>query len=700
MFSVSNTPRVNRMSNHSKSIALASLATFCLAIAGRAQIETAAPSSSTLQAHYAQAGRYLSANHPEQAANEYRLFLADALGELAVGIGHAGEYKQAVARFNEALSFAPNSLALTLDYANAALHSGDLEQAGILVEQAALDDTQAKAFQAQVHLLRGRILVKKNFNEQARRELEQAVALDPTFENGYELAVTCLNMEDKNCAAKIFSEMSASFGDAAQLHMYYGRAYENSDFQADAVTEFQRAIAMDSHLAGAHYSLAAAYLAIGGNEKLTQAMQELRTEILLFPKNAIAYAALGHLEEDRHKLTEAERDLGRAAVLNTKDPDTFLYLGQLYVEEKKTSEAEAALRKSIRLTTDPSRNRYQVQKAHYLLGRLLMQSGDTEEGKKEVEASKGLLNANLSRDRERLSDYLGDNSVPSRKTDTQAASQSAMQASVVAPQSPSEPDPKAQNQVDEFKKQIGPAVADSYNNLGAIEASNKNFSVALRYFKDAAEWNPGMDGLDLNWGRAAYAAGDFKEAIGPLTRYLRIHPGDSEMRSALGLSQFILRDYVDTLITLRSIEANPAMAPQVAYAYAESLVETGQVSDGVDRLKSLESRTPKAAAIHRALGEALAKSDPESATRELQTAIQLNPQSAESYGLLGKLQLSEGDTIGAIVSLEMAVRLEAQNSVFHHDLADAYRQVSRTADADREMKLYDKLHRIDVPQAP
>jgi hypothetical protein len=48
----------------------------------------------------------------------------------------------------------------------------------------------------------------------------------------------------------------------------------------------------------------------------------------------------------------------------------------------------------------------------------------------------------------------------------------------------------------------------------------------------------------------------------------------------------------------------------------------------------------------------------------------------------------------------MAVRLEAQNSVFHHDLADAYRQVSRTADADREMKLYDKLHRIDVPQAP
>jgi tetratricopeptide (TPR) repeat protein len=685
------------MSNILKSITWASLIAFCFAVPGRAQIEDALSNRSALQAHYEQAGKYLTANNPEKAAREYRHFLANALDELAVGIAHAGQYKQAVPYFDEALSFAPDSPTAKLDYAHAALQAGDLEHASLLVEQAALDSTQDKTLQAKVHLLRGRILVKKNANEAARREMEEAVALDPTFENGYELAVTCLNMEDEKCAAKIFSEMSASFGDSAQLHMYYGRAYVNSDFQTEAITEFQKAIAMDGHLAGAHYSLAAAYLAVGGNEKLTQAMDELRTETRLFPENATAYAALGHLDADQHKLTEAETNLRRAAVLNARNPDTFLYLGQVYAEMKRTVEAEGALRTSIRLTTDPSRNSYEVQKAHYLLGRLLIQSGDNAEGKKELETSQAMLNAKLSRDRDRLADYLEEN----QEIRSQPGMQSGSQASIVAQLSGNEADPEAQRQVDEFKKQIGPAVADSYNNLGAIEAGEKNLAAALRCFEHASEWDPRMDGLDLNWGRAAYSAGEFKEAIAPLARYIRVHPDDKDMRSALGLSQFIVRDYGNALGTLTAIEADPATAPQVAYAYAESLVETGQIRSGLERLKSLESRAPNAAAIHRALGEAFAISgDSKAGMRELQTAIQLNPRSAESYDALGKLQLDQGDTIAAIVSLERAVTLEPEDGAFHHDLSGAYRKALRSADADHELQVYEKLHRPDVSQAP
>ena len=79
--------------------------------------------------------------------------------------------------------------------------------------------------------------------------------------------------------------------------------------------------------------------------------------------------------------------------------------------------------------------------------------------------------------------------------------------------------------------------------------------------------------------------------------------------------------------------------------------------------------------------------DSKSATQELETAIQLNPQSAESYDDLGKLQLSQGDTVAAIASLERAVRLEPHKNTFHRDLADAYRKASRIADADREIQL-------------
>ncbi len=101
--------------------------------------------------------------------------------------------------------------------------------------------------------------------------------LDPTFENGYELAVADLDLGDGKSAAKIFSEMLTSFGDTAAIHMYFGQAYGRSDFQDDAVAEFQKAIAKDDRLPGVHYSLAAAYLSTSGSSKLPEAERELKT---------------------------------------------------------------------------------------------------------------------------------------------------------------------------------------------------------------------------------------------------------------------------------------------------------------------------------------------------------------------------------------------------------------------------------------
>lgn len=664
----------------------------CLAVTGYAQVEDSISSSTVLQAHYERAQKYLSAHDTDHAVQEYRLFLADAMRELAVGLAHAGQYKESRSKFEEALNFAPDSPALKLEFAKASIQGGDFDGAKALIEQAEQESPQSRELKARAHLLMGRILRKRNLNDQARKELEQAVDLDPNFENGYELAVTCLNMEDKDCAAKIFSEMDISFGDSAELHLYAGRAYENSDFQTEAVTQFQRAIALNHRLPGAHYSLAAAYLAVGDHEKLPLAMDELRTEIRLFPANAMAYAALGHLETNQQKLTKAERDLRRAAELNSKSPDIFLYLGQLYSDLKKAAEAEAALRTSIQLTTDPSRNRYEVQKAHYLLGRLLLQTGDKDEGRKELDAAKAMANASLERDHERLSDYLEGSSG--------TGAESKMQ-SVVVDVSGLAADPEAMRQVAQFRKQIGPAVADSYNNLGAIAASANDMRTALQCFEHAAQWNSAMDGLDLNWGRAAYASGEFKEAIAPLRRYIQSHPDDKDMRSALGLSQFITRDYQATLATLRPIEADPATAPQVAYAYADSLIETGQLQNGIERLKTLEAHTPNAAAIHRALGEALASNgDATSGVQELETAIRLNPQSAESYDALGRLQLNQGDTTAAIANLEHAVSLEARNGNFHHDLAGAYQKASRAADAVRENQQYLQLQGTRIQKQP
>jgi Flp pilus assembly protein TadD len=471
--------------------------------------------------------------------------------------------------------------------------------------------------------------------------------------------------------------------------MYFGQAYLNSDFQGNAVEQFQIAIAKDGRLAGAHYSLAAAYLAAAGESKVSDAKAELRKEITISPKGAMPYAALGHLEAGEQHYSEAETYLKRAAELDATNPDTFLYLGQLYADMKRPTEAETALRSSIRLTSDLSRNHFQVQKAHYLLGRLLMQSGDIEEGKKELQTAQSLTLQNLARDHDRLADYLDENAGMSAR----AGVLSAKTAGVVA-----HLDPTLTAQTDTFEKQIGPAVADSYNNLGAIAGSSRNYGAALGYFERAAEWNPALEGLDENWGRAAFAAGQFQQAIPPLRRYLQRHADNRDLRSALGISLCAAGDYAGARTVLQPIAADATTADQAKMAYAEALVKTGDIQTGVTLLAALEQRDANSAGVHRALGEALAlDNNAERARQELVMAIQMDPEDAQAYDALGRLELAVGNATAAVASLEHAVKLAAQRSNLHHDLAIAYRQASRPQDAEREMEQYEALSTAKMP---
>src|SRR6185312_17098932 len=87
-------------------------------------------------------------------------------------------------------------------------------------------------------------------------------------------------------------------------------------------------------------------------------------------------------------------------------------------------------------------------------------------------------------------------------------------------------DSEAMKPVEDFEKRLAPALADSYNNLGAIAASGKNYVSAFDDFQRAAQWNPELPGLDYNFGRAAFMASRFQDAVPPLTRYLKAHPED------------------------------------------------------------------------------------------------------------------------------------------------------------------------------
>ena len=261
----------------------------------------------TLQKRYDQAQEFQRTGKLAEAAGQYRAFLAEALGELAIGYATVPDYARAAPLFDEALSLEPDSPTMLLDYARTALTMGDFAHAKTLAAEFIRMYPDDRQRLAQAHQVLGRSLLKLNQDQAARKELETALALDPTFANGYDLAVACLDLDDEKCAVQIFGEMERSFGDTPEIHLAFGRAYGDSDFQPKAIPEFRKAIEENPRLPGAHYLLAAVLLATGNEQSpLESAEAELKKELVVSPRDAMTYAALGKIAVTRTNYAEAE----------------------------------------------------------------------------------------------------------------------------------------------------------------------------------------------------------------------------------------------------------------------------------------------------------------------------------------------------------------------------------------------------------
>jgi len=394
--------------------------------------------------------------------------------------------------------------------------------------------------------------------------------------------------------------MLTSLGDSPELRLEFGSAYATAGFAERGIPEFEKALAMNEKIRGGHYSLGAAYVSGLGNVLQDKAEAEFRKELANYPDDPLSLYQLGSIELSRHDEVPAEKDLATVAKLDPKNPDPFLLLGQLYLDTQRPKEAEAALRKCIALTAHVERNHFQVQRAHYLLARILNESGRGDEAKAEMKIANDLLKRNT--------------------LSMQGVTEPSPTESANAVPS----DPSKQREADEFEQKIKRPVADSYNNLGAIEASANRLPAALRYFQMAARWNPSLEGLDYNWGRAAFLSGDYKQAFGPLGRWLALHPDDAWVRSALGSAQFSLQDYPDAVKTLQPMERLLGGKPQLNYIYAVSLLKSGQINAAVERLEGLEKANPEIAVIPEALSEAYAgEGENEKAARQKEIAREI-----------------------------------------------------------------------------
>jgi tetratricopeptide (TPR) repeat protein len=656
---------------------------------------------SPAQQHYDEAFRLQEEGELERADAEHKAFLATLLHQIANARANLGTYAHAVPVYDEALGLMPDSIDLNLDYAAAALDGFEWKKAKTLASTTLelLKSSGQPANPAAISLLAQAMMGLGEYKE-AVEQFQTLANLQPGFESSYALAGAYLALGDKANALKIFNEMQAQFGDTAELHFKLGRLYGQATFYEDAINEFKMAIARDDLFPGAHFSLGATYMMQTGVPSYAEAEPELRKELAVDSRQPLAYIALGRIELIQRRYVEGESDLKRAIELDPLSTAAYGLLGQIYTEMGKIDDAEAAFRKQIAITMVPAKNEYEVERAHFCLGRLLMKTGNLAEGRKELDISRDLL---IEKAQQAESKLHGNAMVKLQDGRTHEANPEDIEAQ------------------EKLESDAGHMIASSYDSLGVHAATNGDFGAAAGYFRRAAHWDSKLGNIDNKWGRAAFAVGDYSDAVAPLNRALVLHPEDDGIRSMLGMSLFVIQDYAQTYLVLQPMEARLDANTPVGLAYIGSMALAGDYEKGMAQLKILEAAHPEAEEIHRLLGEAYASKKLYSqAAEELRTALRLQPTSAAAkyalalsdlelgekvdaqkllselaksgskddavYYLLGRLQLESGLIKAAVGNLETAVQMNTGNAAYHRVLAEAYRRNEQPRDAESELQ--------------
>jgi tetratricopeptide (TPR) repeat protein len=417
--------------------------------------------------HYKDAQASLRSGNQQRASVEYTAFLAEALHRVANAQAQSGNLDTASQTFEETLSLVPDT-AIRLDYAAVLFDANRLQEAQ--PEGQKVVDAEPKNIRSRVLL--GRVFFEEKDYASAKPHFEAAVAEGEFTTVWRLLGLTYLRLQNLASARSLLQAALIRLGNTPANRVAVATVYYYGDYPDEAIAELKKVIAQSNAAPNAHYYLGLAYLARNEEAGYAKAIPEFRAQLKLQPKDFPSQYMLGYIALQQRDFPEAERELTLAARLNPADAGTQLLLGQVYSETHRQDQAVATLRKLIASWNDAPPDATLVR-AHYMLGRSLQESGQVEEGTKEVQES------------QRLRRELRQNAAPEN-----AGGRPVAEFSSHSPKT--RPTERQQEQARAFIGQISPLIGEAYFNLGAMAAHRGDNSSAAQFHQKAVAWDPSL----------------------------------------------------------------------------------------------------------------------------------------------------------------------------------------------------------------
>ena len=308
------------------------------------------------------------------------------LGEFYV---RAGRFSDAVPFLKEAQKLQPSSYANGYDLALAAIKAEMLQEADLqLATLLKIADT------AELHGLLGAVREKQGRFVDAAAEMQRAAQIEPTEDNVFDWGAELLHHQTLEPAVQVFGKGARLFPRSWRMQIGLGLSlYLNEDYER-SVEAFCSAIDLAPSDPRPYSFLANVTPLPPVNAQ--EAIARFERYAAAQPTNpqALYYYAVSLWDPARQQpgaeeFAKVEALLHRALALKPAFAEAHLQLGILYSSRQNHSMAARAYEKAVDL--NPS-----LSLAHYRLGQALVQLGDEERGRRQLE----IWNRLRSRERE------------------------------------------------------------------------------------------------------------------------------------------------------------------------------------------------------------------------------------------------------------------------------------------------------------
>jgi tetratricopeptide (TPR) repeat protein len=245
----------------------------------------------------------------------------------------------------------------------------------------------------------------------------------------------------------------------------------------------------------------------------------------------------------------------------------------------------------------------------------------------------------------------------------------------------------------EYRKalRLNPKDTGSLINL-ATNIGDENGEEAKQLLLKAVGLEPGNAKAHFNLGLLLKNEGNSKGAVEALQRAITSDPEPVEPRRHLVNLLIAQERWDEVLAQCEEILKRDPEDWNTRYTLAQTLIRRGKADEGRTELqKSQEIRQSqqKQEEVKKLIDTAvsqLTKGDPENGIKTLNSAIEMNPDSAQAHMYLGVALASKGNTVAGIAALNRALTLDPSSARAHHNLGTLLMQTGQTPAARQEFE--------------